>query len=150
MHADFAAVNVNFWITPDEANLDPEHGGLVVWDVAAPQDWDCTPYNGAEAASREFLAEAGEKPTTCPIVPTGRHLQFRALLPRNRHDPVQDRLSQPAHQCHAALRQAHLRRLVRPSMTESYKDYDKQVFGRAIPPPGVLLASLSRWAANGA
>ena len=23
LHADFAAVNVNFWITPDEANLDP-------------------------------------------------------------------------------------------------------------------------------
>ena len=23
IHADFAAVNVNFWITPDEANLDP-------------------------------------------------------------------------------------------------------------------------------
>ena len=29
-HADFAAVNVNFWITPDEANLDPSHGGLIV------------------------------------------------------------------------------------------------------------------------
>src|SRR6185312_8598163 len=30
-HADFAAVNVNFWLTPDEANLSPENGGLVVW-----------------------------------------------------------------------------------------------------------------------
>ena len=40
IHADSAAVNVNFWITPDEANLDPEHGGLVVWDKAAPLDWD--------------------------------------------------------------------------------------------------------------
>ena len=30
IHADQAAVNVNFWITPDEANLDPDHGGLVV------------------------------------------------------------------------------------------------------------------------
>ena len=31
VHADFAAVNVNFWITPDEANLDPRQrraGGL--------------------------------------------------------------------------------------------------------------------------
>ncbi|MBI5777168.1 MAG: tetratricopeptide repeat protein, partial [Nitrospirae bacterium] len=40
MHADAAAVNVNFWITPDEANLDPDHGGLVVWDKEAPQDWN--------------------------------------------------------------------------------------------------------------
>ncbi len=32
IHADQAAVNVNFWITPDDANLDPESGGLVVWD----------------------------------------------------------------------------------------------------------------------
>ncbi len=31
VHADFAAVNVNFWITPDEANLDPGSGGLKVW-----------------------------------------------------------------------------------------------------------------------
>ena len=40
IHADDAAVNVNFWITPDEANLDPERGGLIVWDVAAPLDWE--------------------------------------------------------------------------------------------------------------
>ena len=36
VHADDALVNVNFWITPDEANLDPERGGLLVWDVPAP------------------------------------------------------------------------------------------------------------------
>jgi hypothetical protein len=27
---------VNFWITPDEANLDPEGGGLVIWDRRTP------------------------------------------------------------------------------------------------------------------
>ena len=37
-HADFAAVNTNFWITPDEANEDPDSGGLVVWDKPAPMD----------------------------------------------------------------------------------------------------------------
>lgn len=35
VHADFAAVNVNYWITPDEANLDPNTGGLVIWDKPA-------------------------------------------------------------------------------------------------------------------
>ena len=31
VHADAASVNVNFWITPDEANLNPNSGGMVVW-----------------------------------------------------------------------------------------------------------------------
>ena len=39
--ADSAAVNVNFWITPDEANNDPASGGLVLWDVAAPRGMGC-------------------------------------------------------------------------------------------------------------
>jgi tetratricopeptide (TPR) repeat protein len=55
IHADFAAVNVNFWITPDEANLDSESGGLIVWDVAAPQEWDFKNYNRNEKAIRSFL-----------------------------------------------------------------------------------------------
>jgi hypothetical protein len=59
-------VNVNFWITPDEANLDPESGGLVVWDKAAPLDWDFDKYNTDEGAIRRFLTEAGAKPVTIP------------------------------------------------------------------------------------
>jgi tetratricopeptide (TPR) repeat protein len=66
VHADFAAVNVNFWITPDEANEDPETGGLVVWDVAAPLDWDFTKYNADDAAIREFLTRNGAKTTRVP------------------------------------------------------------------------------------
>ena len=55
VHADFAAVNVNFWITPDEANLDPEHGGLVVWNVAAPLEWTFERYNAADADIRALI-----------------------------------------------------------------------------------------------
>ena len=66
LHADRAAVNVNFWITPDEANLDPTSGGLVVWDVAAPLDWNYDRYNGDVAASRQFLDDAGARPITIP------------------------------------------------------------------------------------
>jgi tetratricopeptide (TPR) repeat protein len=65
-HADFAAVNVNFWITPDDANLDPEHGGLVVWDAAAPQDWDFARYNAAEDDICAFLKEQNSRPVTVP------------------------------------------------------------------------------------
>jgi tetratricopeptide (TPR) repeat protein len=66
LHADFAAVNVNFWITPDEANLDPASGGLIVWDRAAPLDWDFMKYNTAEKEIRDFLAREGAKPVTIP------------------------------------------------------------------------------------
>jgi hypothetical protein len=59
-------VNVNFWITPDDANLDPESGGLVVWDVAAPLDWDFTKFNTDEKAIRDFLAQSGAKPVVVP------------------------------------------------------------------------------------
>ena len=65
-HADFAAVNVNFWITPDEANLDLEHGGLVVWDKAAPQDWDFARYNAAEDDICAFLKAQDSRPVTIP------------------------------------------------------------------------------------
>jgi hypothetical protein len=66
IHADFAAVNVNFWITPDDANLDPESGGLVVWDTPAPLGWDFAKYNDDGPAAREFLARAGARPVTIP------------------------------------------------------------------------------------
>lgn len=59
VHADFAAVNVNFWITPDDANLDPASGGLVVWDKKAPADWDFKKYNKDVAAMWNFLEQSG-------------------------------------------------------------------------------------------
>jgi hypothetical protein len=33
LHADEAAINVNLWVTPTDANLDPSGGGLVVYKV---------------------------------------------------------------------------------------------------------------------
>jgi Tetratricopeptide repeat len=66
IHADFAAVNVNFWITADEANLDSESGGLVVWDMPAPLDWSFAKYNDDVPAARAFLATSGARATTVP------------------------------------------------------------------------------------
>ena len=68
VHADFAAVNVNFWITPDEANLDPASGGLVIWDKPAPLDWSFAQYNNANAGQniRDFLARSGARSITVP------------------------------------------------------------------------------------
>lgn len=39
-HTDFAAVNVNIWVTEDEANLDKTSGGLVVYTTKPPEDVD--------------------------------------------------------------------------------------------------------------
>ncbi|MBI4400047.1 MAG: tetratricopeptide repeat protein [Nitrospirae bacterium] len=68
IHADAAAVNVNFWITPDEANLDPERGGLIVWDKEAPKDWNFKEYNNTrnEPKVRKFLADSGARAVSIP------------------------------------------------------------------------------------
>ena len=57
VHADFAAINVNFWITPDTANLNSASGGLVVYDVEAPLDWNFKTYNNDQNRIRTFLAD---------------------------------------------------------------------------------------------
>ena len=66
LHGDMAAVNVNFWITPDDANNNPERGGMIIWDVAAPADWDFEKYNGDIASNRAFVEGAGARPTIIP------------------------------------------------------------------------------------
>jgi tetratricopeptide (TPR) repeat protein len=66
IHADQAAVNINFWLTPDEANNDPDHGGLIIWDKCAPAYWDIRKYNGDDDAVRAFLKETGARPVTVP------------------------------------------------------------------------------------
>jgi hypothetical protein len=65
-HADFAAVNVNFWITPDEANLDPASGGMAIYDVAAPLSWDFDAYNRQGSKIGAFLREHSAQPIAVP------------------------------------------------------------------------------------
>ena len=74
VHADFAAVNVNFWVTPDSANLEPAGGGLLIWDKEAPAAWDFAVYNRDLPAIRKFLAESGAKALNVP------YRQNRAVL----------------------------------------------------------------------
>lgn len=66
VHADAAAVNVNFWLTPDHANLDPETGGLLVWDKHAPPDWSFQKLNDDTLAIERYLAENNSKPVRFP------------------------------------------------------------------------------------
>jgi hypothetical protein len=55
LHADQAAVNVNIWLTPDEANLDAASGGLIVFTAKPPEDWDFVRYNTDTELVREQL-----------------------------------------------------------------------------------------------
>lgn len=70
LHADAAAVNVNFWLTPDEANLGPSDGsgggGLIVHRCEAPLDWSFRRFNEDEAAITEHLARHGGEPVVVP------------------------------------------------------------------------------------
>lgn len=74
VHADFAAVNVNFWLAPDDANLDPAGGGLVVWDAEAPADWDFSTYNADTETIGRFLRETGARAVRVP------HRQNRCVV----------------------------------------------------------------------
>ena len=65
-HADKAAVNVNLWITPDEACPDPEAAGLIVHDAAAPPDWRFSDYNLDPAPLERLVARGGRAPVRVP------------------------------------------------------------------------------------
>lgn len=66
IHGDNAAVNVNFWVTPDEANLNPETGGLMVWPVEAPAEWNFDDYNKDRKKIRRFLDASGKTAVNVP------------------------------------------------------------------------------------
>ena len=74
IHADFAAINVNFWITPNSANLDPSSGGLVVYNTEAPLEWGFDTYNNNEQKIREEIQKSNEKKTIVP------HNENRAVI----------------------------------------------------------------------
>lgn len=74
IHADFSAVNVNLYITPDEANLDHSTGGMKIWVRRAASEDEMRRYNGDEAALCEML----EKTQTPAVVVA--HRANRAVI----------------------------------------------------------------------
>ncbi|HJT19657.1 MAG TPA: hypothetical protein VJ746_04255, partial [Nitrospira sp.] len=68
IHADAAAVNVNFWITADEANLNPATGGLIVYDKEAPREWNFKDYNSDQNKPKilAWLKEVGAEAIRIP------------------------------------------------------------------------------------
>ena len=79
IHADQSDISLNFWITPDRANLQPGGGGLDVWDVAAPDDWTFDDYNRGEKDIRAYLQQKGARQTSIAYA-ENRGLVFRGSI----------------------------------------------------------------------
>lgn len=73
-HADNSNVNVNLYITSDDANLDPGNGGMEIWDAAAPDIQAMRRLNGSEELVRRFLERSGARRFTIP------HRANRAII----------------------------------------------------------------------
>jgi Flp pilus assembly protein TadD len=78
VHADDAAVSVNFWVTPTQANLDPARGGLVVCLAPPPADWEIKDYETDQGRIVTFLEQNAGNSLVTP------YRQNRAVLFRSR------------------------------------------------------------------
>lgn len=61
LHADHGAVSLNFWVTPDDANLAPGRGGLAVCTAPPPPDADTGAGSAALAAFAARHPDARER-----------------------------------------------------------------------------------------
>ncbi|PPR09281.1 MAG: hypothetical protein CFH41_02592 [Alphaproteobacteria bacterium MarineAlpha11_Bin1] len=66
LHADDAVISLNFWITPDSANRNPETGGLVVYNSLPPPEWPIVDYDADRSRIQRFLAQNGDNKINVP------------------------------------------------------------------------------------
>ena len=66
VHADDAAISLNFWVTPDDANRNPERGGVVIYREVPPPDWPIVDYDADRARIRAFLERRGDSAVAIP------------------------------------------------------------------------------------
>jgi hypothetical protein len=85
IHADDAAISVNFWVTATHANLDPERGGLIVCRAPPPDDWEIKDYDADQARIVTFLEQKADDSLIVP------YRQNRAVLFRSRFFHHSDR-----------------------------------------------------------
>ncbi len=79
VHADAGAVSVNFWITPDAANLEPGAGGLIVHRMRPPEDWAVEDYGKDIGRIRGLLADSDDGAVEIPYA-ANRAALFRSDL----------------------------------------------------------------------
>ena len=79
IHADSGAVSLNFWLTPDEANLEPGGGGLAVHRAVPPESWKIADYERDKDRIRAFLRETDAGSLIVPYA-WNRGVLFRSDL----------------------------------------------------------------------
>jgi tetratricopeptide (TPR) repeat protein len=77
-HADDAALSVNFWVTPTQANLNPGRGGLVICRAPAPTGWQMNDYDSDRERIVTFLEQNAQSNLIIP------YRENRAALFRSR------------------------------------------------------------------
>ena len=75
VHADDGAVTVNFWIAPDAGNLDPDSGGVRLWNREAPPAYFATGTRDERLKIVNSLMDPDEAPSL--VVP---HRANRAAI----------------------------------------------------------------------
>jgi len=79
VHADFARINLNFWITPDEYHLNKDHGGIIVYTEPAPRDWNYFDYNINSEKIYDYLNMRKSSIVTVPYK-SNRAVLFNSTL----------------------------------------------------------------------
>jgi hypothetical protein len=62
LHNDSALFNLNFWITPDSANLAPGSGGLLLYPQEPPAEWDFERYRISPESIARWRDQSGAQP----------------------------------------------------------------------------------------
>ncbi len=79
VHADSGAVSLNLWLTPDEANLEPDVGGLTVHRALPPEGWAIADYDRDRDRIRELL-DGGAAGAVTVAYAQNRAVLFRSDL----------------------------------------------------------------------
>ena len=61
VHADYAYITVNVWITRNESICDSKQNGMSVWELQPPDEWTFEKFNGDAEAIRALITEHGPK-----------------------------------------------------------------------------------------
>lgn len=95
VHADDGAISVNFWVTADGANVDPQRGGLIIHKKQPPSDWQISDYKTDVTAIRAVL---GDDANDLVVIP---YCENRAVLFESRLFHESDAIDfQPGYENH--------------------------------------------------
>ena len=104
-HADDAAITINFWVTPDAANLKPGGGGLAVCRVPPPVSWQVEGYDAGRDEAVAFLGQHAAETLSVPYR-ENRAVMFRSRL-LHRSDVPEFKIGYENHRINVAFLFGH-------------------------------------------